>query len=154
MFHETRQQPIHILFLCLRAFCNSLIRLVVEKMADDKDIVEKTIAEDLVVTKYKMAGEIVNSELKYTLFKQNQYVIPSFMYVFSTTPSQAICSTLLPVKNHMVFETVWLNYTIILLILHDYYTQVPQVPQTIMLFTFIQVYTFFCVDCLQEFLNR
>lgn len=34
-------------------------------MADDKDVVEKTIAEDLVVTKYKMAGEIVNSELKY-----------------------------------------------------------------------------------------
>lgn len=31
-------------------------------MADDKDVVEKTIAEDLVVTKYKMAGEIVNSE--------------------------------------------------------------------------------------------
>lgn len=31
-------------------------------MADEKDVVEKTIAEDLVVTKYKMAGEIVNSE--------------------------------------------------------------------------------------------
>lgn len=27
----------------------------------DKDVDEKTIAEDLVVTKYKMAGEIVNS---------------------------------------------------------------------------------------------
>lgn len=26
----------------------------------EKDDVEKTIAEDLVVTKYKMAGEIVN----------------------------------------------------------------------------------------------
>ena len=33
----------------------------VEEMADDKNV-EKTIAEDLVVTKYKMAGEIVNSE--------------------------------------------------------------------------------------------
>lgn len=33
-----------------------------EIMADEKDVVEKTIAEDLVVTKYKMAGEIVNSE--------------------------------------------------------------------------------------------
>lgn len=32
-------------------------------MADDRDVAEKTIAEDLVVTKYKMAGEIVNSEL-------------------------------------------------------------------------------------------
>lgn len=31
-------------------------------MADDKDVDEKTIAEDLVVTKYKMAGEIVNSK--------------------------------------------------------------------------------------------
>lgn len=31
-------------------------------MADDKDVAEKTIAEDLVVTKYKMAGELVNSE--------------------------------------------------------------------------------------------
>lgn len=30
-------------------------------MADDKDN-EKTIAEDLVVTKYKAAGEIVNSK--------------------------------------------------------------------------------------------
>lgn len=29
-------------------------------MADDKEIVEKTVAEDLVVTKYKLAGEIVN----------------------------------------------------------------------------------------------
>lgn len=29
-------------------------------MADEKEIVEKTIAEDLVVTKYKLAGEIVN----------------------------------------------------------------------------------------------
>lgn len=31
-------------------------------MADEKEIVEKTIAEDLVVTKYKLAGEIVNRE--------------------------------------------------------------------------------------------
>lgn len=29
------------------------------EMADDKDV-EKTIAEDLVVTKYKLAGQIVN----------------------------------------------------------------------------------------------
>lgn len=29
-------------------------------MAEDKEIAEKTIAEDLVVTKYKLAGEIVN----------------------------------------------------------------------------------------------
>lgn len=35
---------------------------VEEEMADDKDVTEKTIAEDIVVTKYKMAGEIVNSE--------------------------------------------------------------------------------------------
>lgn len=28
----------------------------------DKDETEKTIAEDLVVTKYKMAGDIVNRE--------------------------------------------------------------------------------------------
>lgn len=54
--------------------------LVVEIMADDKDV-EKTIAEDLVVTKYKMAGEIVNSELKYdkniTLINlsQNNFVL-------------------------------------------------------------------------------
>lgn len=34
--------------------------LIQIKMAD-KDVEEKTIAEDLVVTKYKMAGEIVNS---------------------------------------------------------------------------------------------
>lgn len=39
-------------------------------MADDKESVEKTIAEDLVVTKYKLAGEIVNSKLKdsWTIF--------------------------------------------------------------------------------------
>lgn len=30
----------------------------------DKDENEKTIAEDLVVTKYKMAGDIVNRELR------------------------------------------------------------------------------------------
>lgn len=28
----------------------------------EKEVPEKTIAEDLVVTKYKLAGEIVNSE--------------------------------------------------------------------------------------------
>ncbi|XP_018579269.1 proliferation-associated protein 2G4 [Anoplophora glabripennis] len=38
-------------------------------MADDKDVVEKTIAEDLVVTKYKMAGEIVNRVLKQVIDK-------------------------------------------------------------------------------------
>lgn len=32
-------------------------------MADDKEV-EKTIAEDLVVTKYKLAGQIVNRKLK------------------------------------------------------------------------------------------
>lgn len=32
-------------------------------MADDKEVTEKTIAEDLVVTKYKLAGEIVNRTL-------------------------------------------------------------------------------------------
>lgn len=31
-------------------------------MADDKEV-EKTIAEDLVVTKYKLAGQIVNRKL-------------------------------------------------------------------------------------------
>lgn len=30
----------------------------------DKDENEKTIAEDLVVTKYKMAGDIVNRKLR------------------------------------------------------------------------------------------
>ncbi|TGZ57886.1 Uncharacterized protein DBV15_07289 [Temnothorax longispinosus] len=35
----------------------------------DKDETEKTIAEDLVVTKYKMAGEIVNRVLKQVLNK-------------------------------------------------------------------------------------
>lgn len=34
----------------------------------DKDETEKTIAEDLVVTKYKMAGEIVNRKYKYYVF--------------------------------------------------------------------------------------
>ena len=35
-------------------------------MADkDKDDQEKTIAEDLVVTKYKMAGEIANRKFQY-----------------------------------------------------------------------------------------
>lgn len=34
-------------------------------MADiEKEAPEKTIAEDLVVTKYKLAGEIVNSEYR------------------------------------------------------------------------------------------
>ncbi|XP_060527415.1 proliferation-associated protein 2G4 [Cylas formicarius] len=38
-------------------------------MADEKDVVEKTISEDLVVTKYKMAGEIVNRVLKQVIDK-------------------------------------------------------------------------------------
>lgn len=33
-------------------------------MADIVEKEEKTIAEDLVVTKYKLAGEIVNSKYK------------------------------------------------------------------------------------------
>lgn len=36
-------------------------------MADGREIVEKTIAEDIVVTKYKLAGEIVNRTLKAVL---------------------------------------------------------------------------------------
>lgn len=41
-------------------------------MADE----EKTIAEDLVVTKYKMAGEIVNRMyyLLYNIFKCNRQI--------------------------------------------------------------------------------
>ncbi|KAF2900522.1 hypothetical protein ILUMI_05671, partial [Ignelater luminosus] len=38
-------------------------------MADDKDVPEKTISEDLVVTKYKMAGDIVNRVLKQVVDK-------------------------------------------------------------------------------------
>lgn len=33
-------------------------------MATEEKDLEKTIAEDLVVTKYKLAGEIVNSEFQ------------------------------------------------------------------------------------------
>lgn len=42
------------------------------EMADDKEV-EKTIAEDLVVTKYKLAGQIVNRKLLW-----NSY----FLFVF------------------------------------------------------------------------
>ena len=35
---------------------------VKSKMADDSDNEEQTIAKDLVVTKYKMAAEIINSK--------------------------------------------------------------------------------------------
>lgn len=40
----------------------------------DQEIVEKTIAEDLVVTKYKLAGEIVNRtySFQHTHFCPNQ----------------------------------------------------------------------------------
>lgn len=38
-------------------------------MADEKEIADKTIAEDLVVTKYKMAGELVNRVLQQVLEK-------------------------------------------------------------------------------------
>lgn len=59
--------------------------LVVEIMADDKDV-EKTIAEDLVVTKYKMAGEIVNSELKclkiLTLINLNHNILLSSLALY------------------------------------------------------------------------
>jgi hypothetical protein len=36
-------------------------QLLIKNMADKNDA-ERTIAEDLVVTKYKMAGDIVNSK--------------------------------------------------------------------------------------------
>lgn len=48
-------------------------------MAEDKDV-EKTIAEDLVVTKYKMAGEIVNRE-----FNIASHVITNF-FINIVTP--------------------------------------------------------------------
>lgn len=45
----------------------------------DKDDVEKTIAEDLVVTKYKMAGELVNSKNFYFEFKlQFLFIVKKF----------------------------------------------------------------------------
>lgn len=42
-------------------------------MADDKEV-EKTIAEDLVVTKYKLAGQIVNRKLtKYLIIVKEMW---------------------------------------------------------------------------------
>lgn len=38
----------------------------------DKDESEKTIAEDLVVTKYKMAGDIVNRKLPLKWYNENK----------------------------------------------------------------------------------
>lgn len=49
---------------CFRATFDSHVTLVDEAMADEKDVPEKTISEDLVVTKYKMAGDIVNREFQ------------------------------------------------------------------------------------------
>jgi len=48
---------------------NGHVTLVDGIMADEKDVPEKTISEDLVVTKYKMAGEIVNRVLKQVVDK-------------------------------------------------------------------------------------
>lgn len=42
-------------------------------MATEEKDLEKTIAEDLVVTKYKLAGEIVNSEWKNLRFAKKTY---------------------------------------------------------------------------------
>lgn len=47
-------------------------------MADEKD--EKTIAEDIVVTKYKMAGEIVNSELEILVYKLKKPYVESITF--------------------------------------------------------------------------
>lgn len=47
----------------LPVICLSRDRQLCEDMADEKDVAEKTIAEDAVVNKYKMGGEIVNSKL-------------------------------------------------------------------------------------------
>lgn len=47
-------------------------------MADEKD--EKTIAEDIVVTKYKMAGEIVNSELENLPYKLKKVFLPTILF--------------------------------------------------------------------------
>lgn len=54
-------------------------------MADDKDVVEKTIAEDLVVTKYKMAGEIVNREFQLMLALIFPYVTHTSPYIARIT---------------------------------------------------------------------
>lgn len=57
-------------------------------MADDKDVVEKTIAEDLVVTKYKMAGELVNSECHLNTFLTiNECPRASLSLPLNTMPS-------------------------------------------------------------------
>lgn len=42
-------------------------------MAEEKDVTEKTIAEDLVVTKYKMAGDIVNRKYFFVLVQRMLY---------------------------------------------------------------------------------
>ena len=39
-------------------------------MGDKEDLAEKTIAEDLVVTKYKMAGEITNSKFIWEIWHE------------------------------------------------------------------------------------
>lgn len=44
-------------------------------MATEEKDLEKTIAEDLVVTKYKLAGEIVNSELKNLQFAKKHILL-------------------------------------------------------------------------------
>lgn len=44
-------------------FYQQHISLIAFKKMADKEKEEKTIAEDLVVTKYKLAGEIVNRKL-------------------------------------------------------------------------------------------
>lgn len=67
-----REQPNPELFCCI-VFFSTAFRLFRSNFADmaDKqpqDENEKTIAEDLVVTKYKMAGDIVNSKF-YFIYK-------------------------------------------------------------------------------------
>ena len=47
--------PAHLFFLNLFSFRSTFI-----KMSDSESDTEITIANDLVVTKYKMAGEIAN----------------------------------------------------------------------------------------------
>lgn len=65
-------------------------------MADkDKDEQEKTIAEDLVVTKYKMAGEISNRKFTSGVTSCFQTRVFLFRFFLPTSSSMSISDRLI-----------------------------------------------------------
>lgn len=72
------------------------------EMADDKEV-DKTIAEDLVVTKYKLAGQIVNRKF----FPNYNFMIKQQHTLINWPIRRAVCDNRMDACHRMAMRPMW-----------------------------------------------